>query len=137
MQKTAYEMRISDWSSDVCSSDLTVPLSARNNDSTVRSRRRLKASTDSNTSAASAAATTASKPGNARSNSHCSASQNAVHNANANASLPASEKRRRGAFIASSTRQTHPLHAPVQRLPAHTEFGGGLTDVARGPPHRG
>src|SRR3546814_9588954 len=25
-QKTAYEMRISDWSSDVCSSDLTVPL---------------------------------------------------------------------------------------------------------------
>src|SRR3546814_1769282 len=26
-QKTAYEMRISDWSSDVCSSDLTSPLS--------------------------------------------------------------------------------------------------------------
>src|SRR3546814_9394128 len=25
-QKTAYEMRISDWSSDVCSSDLTVPI---------------------------------------------------------------------------------------------------------------
>src|SRR3546814_7688677 len=25
-QKTAYEMRISDWSSDVCSSDLGVPL---------------------------------------------------------------------------------------------------------------
>src|SRR3546814_10152882 len=25
-QKTAYEMRISDWSSDVCSSDLTIPL---------------------------------------------------------------------------------------------------------------
>src|SRR3546814_14375119 len=25
-QKTAYEMRISDWSSDVCSSDLPVPL---------------------------------------------------------------------------------------------------------------
>src|SRR3546814_2559336 len=24
-QKTAYEMRISDWSSDVCSSDLTLP----------------------------------------------------------------------------------------------------------------
>src|SRR3546814_6052826 len=24
-QKTAYEMRISDWSSDVCSSDLVVP----------------------------------------------------------------------------------------------------------------
>src|SRR3546814_2057304 len=24
-QKTAYEMRISDWSSDVCSSDLTMP----------------------------------------------------------------------------------------------------------------
>src|SRR3546814_1073589 len=24
-QKTAYEMRISDWSSDVCSSDLNVP----------------------------------------------------------------------------------------------------------------
>src|SRR3546814_17862480 len=27
-QKTAYEMRISDWSSDVCSSDLREPLSA-------------------------------------------------------------------------------------------------------------
>src|SRR3546814_18033629 len=26
-QKTAYEMRISDWSSDVCSSDLGVPVS--------------------------------------------------------------------------------------------------------------
>src|SRR3546814_1218684 len=26
-QKTAYEMRISDWSSDVCSSDLLVPVS--------------------------------------------------------------------------------------------------------------
>src|SRR3546814_8359914 len=25
-QKTAYEMRISDWSSDVCSSDLSLPL---------------------------------------------------------------------------------------------------------------
>src|SRR3546814_3109511 len=25
-QKTAYDMRISDWSSDVCSSDLTQPL---------------------------------------------------------------------------------------------------------------
>src|SRR3546814_1743011 len=25
-QKTAYEMRISDWSSDVCSSDLRMPL---------------------------------------------------------------------------------------------------------------
>src|SRR3546814_10863466 len=25
-QKTAYEMRISDWSSDVCSSDLAVPM---------------------------------------------------------------------------------------------------------------
>src|SRR3546814_4719375 len=25
-QKTAYEMRISDWSSDVCSSDLRIPL---------------------------------------------------------------------------------------------------------------
>src|SRR3546814_4943977 len=28
-QKTAYEMRISDWSSDVCSSDLSDPLRAR------------------------------------------------------------------------------------------------------------
>src|SRR3546814_826466 len=27
-QKTAYEMRISDWSSDVCSSDLAVPLTS-------------------------------------------------------------------------------------------------------------
>src|SRR3546814_7197969 len=29
-QKTAYEMRISDWSSDVCSSDLEAPQSTRN-----------------------------------------------------------------------------------------------------------
>src|SRR3546814_10501964 len=28
-QKTAYEMRISDWSSDVCSSDLQIGLEAR------------------------------------------------------------------------------------------------------------
>src|SRR3546814_3953462 len=28
-QKTAYEMRISDWSSDVCSSDLQIPVSQR------------------------------------------------------------------------------------------------------------
>src|SRR3546814_4633059 len=28
-QKTAYEMRISDWSSDVCSSDLFVAIAAR------------------------------------------------------------------------------------------------------------
>src|SRR3546814_3179880 len=28
-QKTAYEMRISDWSSDVCSSDLSFPASMR------------------------------------------------------------------------------------------------------------
>src|SRR3546814_13486968 len=35
-QKTAYEMRISDWSSDVCSSDL---VSARRADSSGRSRR--------------------------------------------------------------------------------------------------
>src|SRR3546814_3488882 len=28
-QKTAYEMRISDWSSDVCSSDLSVDVGAR------------------------------------------------------------------------------------------------------------
>src|SRR3546814_14769361 len=28
-QKTAYEMRISDWSSDVCSSDLGVPAAVR------------------------------------------------------------------------------------------------------------
>src|SRR3546814_2789367 len=27
-QKTAYEMRISDWSSDVCSSDLAIPANA-------------------------------------------------------------------------------------------------------------
>src|SRR3546814_8898320 len=34
-QKTAYEMRISDWSSDVCSSDLG-PWQAQNDDSQVR-----------------------------------------------------------------------------------------------------
>src|SRR3546814_20656764 len=29
MQKTAYEVRISDWSSDVCSSDLPAPVEAK------------------------------------------------------------------------------------------------------------
>src|SRR3546814_13583416 len=31
-QKTAYEMRISDWSSDVCSSDLRMPAARRQDD---------------------------------------------------------------------------------------------------------
>src|SRR3546814_11012325 len=31
-QKTAYEMRISDWSSDVCSSDLATVVDGRDND---------------------------------------------------------------------------------------------------------
>src|SRR3546814_4720980 len=34
-QKTAYEMRISDWSSDVCSSDLGEPYDHRNDRSQV------------------------------------------------------------------------------------------------------
>src|SRR3546814_4958937 len=34
-QKTAYEMRISDWSSDVCSSDLLKPLRAWNLDASL------------------------------------------------------------------------------------------------------
>src|SRR3546814_4895291 len=39
-QKTAYEMRISDWSSDVCSSDLLTPadLQSRVKDSNLRGR---------------------------------------------------------------------------------------------------
>src|SRR3546814_4860208 len=41
-QKTAYEMRISDWSSDVCSSDLKTsigaPISLRGNAATCRKR---------------------------------------------------------------------------------------------------
>src|SRR3546814_3286204 len=35
-QKTAYEMRISDWSSDVCSSDLMAGIGLKNNVMTVR-----------------------------------------------------------------------------------------------------
>src|SRR3546814_7153982 len=34
-QKTAYEMRISDWSSDVCSSDLVGPFDPREDDGLV------------------------------------------------------------------------------------------------------
>src|SRR3546814_8100004 len=34
-QKTAYEMRISDWSSDVCSSDLPVPVSSQSSSNSV------------------------------------------------------------------------------------------------------
>src|SRR3546814_9948157 len=36
-QKTAYEMRISDWSSDVCSSDLCVPFESGLSKGTQRS----------------------------------------------------------------------------------------------------
>src|SRR3546814_4369511 len=39
-QKTAYEMRISDWSSDVCSSDLSVMLVQRAISSRVRAHPR-------------------------------------------------------------------------------------------------
>src|SRR3546814_17182676 len=39
-QKTAYEMRISDWSSDVCSSDLATPPRRRSTSSTISSPRR-------------------------------------------------------------------------------------------------
>src|SRR3546814_2101329 len=35
-QKTAYDMRISDWSSDVCSSDLTAPTSGSGTGSSAR-----------------------------------------------------------------------------------------------------
>src|SRR3546814_7774815 len=45
-QKTAYEMRISDWSSDVCSSDLEIMIDRRFGDAEPRSdvveRRRVK-----------------------------------------------------------------------------------------------
>src|SRR3546814_3756576 len=34
-QKTAYEMRISDWSADVCSSDLVARLNARTEEVTI------------------------------------------------------------------------------------------------------
>src|SRR3546814_1176603 len=40
-QKTAYEMRISDWSSDVCSSDLTALRSAREAPGAAAKARRL------------------------------------------------------------------------------------------------
>src|SRR3546814_6116972 len=40
-QKTAYELRISDWSSDVCSSDLRPPMQAGGVDRAVGARREL------------------------------------------------------------------------------------------------
>src|SRR3546814_19913004 len=54
-QKTAYEMRISDWSSDVCSSDLTRPSSSKTcresrrsqRDSPIRSRSIVRRARDS------------------------------------------------------------------------------------------
>src|SRR3546814_3981935 len=42
-QKTAYEMRISDWSSDVCSSDLQRPLRAIDVPARIRAVDRLRA----------------------------------------------------------------------------------------------
>src|SRR3546814_8483625 len=41
-QKTAYEMRISDWSSDVCSSDLVIATRARVEAAQVKARRPTK-----------------------------------------------------------------------------------------------
>src|SRR3546814_5013177 len=43
-QKTAYEMRISDWSSDVCSSDLDGPVEARRGRRTHPVHERLRSS---------------------------------------------------------------------------------------------
>src|SRR3546814_10690130 len=43
-QKTAYDMRISDWSSDVCSSDLWMPASAPCNGPSTRWPRRARCS---------------------------------------------------------------------------------------------
>src|SRR3546814_3540002 len=39
-QKTAYELRISDWSSDVCSTDLSQKIVESDHDATARTRRR-------------------------------------------------------------------------------------------------
>src|SRR3546814_1467244 len=44
-QKTAYEMRISDWSSDVCSSDLLAPRAGTSSERTRDSGRRVGGST--------------------------------------------------------------------------------------------
>src|SRR3546814_449560 len=41
-QKTAYEMRISDWSSDVCSSDLSIGLHQRDNERLLGTLTRLR-----------------------------------------------------------------------------------------------
>src|SRR3546814_11153462 len=46
-QKTAYEMRISDWSSDVCSSDLAISRNGPSGRVTCRPRRPLSSSTSS------------------------------------------------------------------------------------------
>src|SRR3546814_5828078 len=42
-QKTAYEIRISDWSSDVCSSDLRIPRSSRDSTANGKTGRRMSA----------------------------------------------------------------------------------------------
>src|SRR3546814_2783219 len=47
-QKTAYEMRISDWSSDVCSSDLPVPYSETATGLPIDSCRRFERSVSQN-----------------------------------------------------------------------------------------
>src|SRR3546814_9566930 len=41
-QKTAYDMRISDWSSDVCSSDLSAPFFCSDDNNAVSSTRSVK-----------------------------------------------------------------------------------------------
>src|SRR3546814_6646199 len=47
-QKTAYEMRISDWSSDVCSSDLNKGINSYNNQSFDNALKYFKVATDLN-----------------------------------------------------------------------------------------
>src|SRR3546814_8997338 len=123
-QKTAYDMRISDWSSDVCSSDLTAPTSGSGTGSSaraagqtrfsrpLRSRRGLRAP---DLVAAGDMAVLVAHRGCA-----VGGEEDRAVEVDHVAELPEHERRRRGQARAAHVADHHPL-AKLARAPGHQQ----------------
>src|SRR3546814_897090 len=126
-QKTAYDMRISDWSSDVCSSDLTAPTSVSGTGSSaraagqtrfsrpLRSRRGLRAP---DLVAAGDMAVLVAHRGRA-----VGGEEDRAVEVDHVAELPEHERRRRGQARAAHVADHHPL-AKLARAPGHQQAFG-------------